>query len=169
MYETLTRSADVVSVGAVSSVAPDVEKLLDFLPVLYPGGSAWLARAAAEVEGGRADAFAAVVGDTTVGVGFGALKPSNRYKIRTLFVSPADRGRGIGRMLLVALTDRAKELGAYEIYVTAATTIRDDFEPMIGKAGFNIIATESSRYGCGRDEDIFVKQLHLLSDRTSLT
>ena len=49
MNDTLTHSTDVVSVGAVSSVPSDVENLLDFLPVLYPGGHAWLARTACEV------------------------------------------------------------------------------------------------------------------------
>lgn len=160
MNDTLTHSTDVVSVGAVSSVASDVEKLLDFLPVLYPGGAAWLARTACEVGNGTADAFAAVLDDATVAIGFGVLKPSNRYKVRTLFVSPAHRGQGIGTILIAALSDRAEHLGACEMYVTAAATIRDEFEPMIAKAGFERVGTEAGRYGCGRDEDIFVKLIY---------
>jgi len=159
MNETLTRDADVVWVGAVNSVAPDVENLLDFLPVLYPGGSSWFATMAAEVERGCADAFTAVLDDVTVGVGFGVLKPSNRYKVRTLFVSPSHRGCGVGGALLTALTARAEEVDADEMFVTAASTIRDEFQPLVCKAGFDLIATEADRYGVGRDENIFVRKL----------
>ena len=75
-------------------------------------------------------------------------------------MSPIHRGQGIGTILIAALSDRAEHLGACEMYVTAAATIRDDFEPMIAKAGFERVGTESGRYGCGRDEDIFVKLIY---------
>jgi GNAT superfamily N-acetyltransferase len=134
----------------------DLNALLDFLPVLYPGGDAWLRRVLHEVAAGRADATVVYEGDVVVGVFLGSLKPGGRYKIRTLFVDDAHRRRGIGQRLLRHARRAAAAAGACEIFVTAATTIRPQFEPFIAANEFVRLATMPNRYGPGRHEDVYL-------------
>jgi GNAT superfamily N-acetyltransferase len=51
------------------------------------------------------------------GVGCGGLKDlgSQVFEIKRMWIAPSHRGRGYARALLVALEERARELGALEI------------------------------------------------------
>ncbi len=134
----------------------DLNALLDFLPVLYPGGDAWLRRVLKEVAAGRADAAVAYSGANLVGVFLGSPKPDGRYKVRTLFVDESHRRLGIGHELLGHAQRAAAAAGARELFVTAATTIRPQFEPFVAANGFVRLATMSDRYGPGRHEDVYI-------------
>lgn len=129
--------------------------LLDFLPVLYPGGAEWLVRASDQIRRGAADAAEVRVAGEVAGLMLGIAKPSGLYKIRTLFVSRHFRGQGFGSALLDHAKGRAAEAGCTGMYVTAAETIRSEFEPTMAAHGFTRVVTVSNRYGPGRDEDVY--------------
>lgn len=134
----------------------DVRNLLDFLPVLYPGGEQWLdARLRLIDEGG---AVAHLVRDSAgalIGVLLGIAKESRRFKVSTLYVAPGHRGTGIGRTLIDSALLHARQAECEEIYITGATTVRDELSPLLSSRGFVRVATEKDRYGVGRDEDVY--------------
>ena len=132
-----------------------IEELLDFLPVLYPGGSAWLSRRMSDVARGRATALVAEVSGEMVGVALGILKASGRFKVSTLFVSPTHRGLGLGAELLDSMVVRARVVGANEVYITGAHSVRENLSPLLASRGFVLTATEANRYGQGRHEDVY--------------
>lgn len=132
-----------------------IESLLDFLPVLYPGGDVWLRRRLDDVAAGRAVGLTVVIDGTLAGVSFGILKPSNHFKISTLFVAPEFRHRGVGRALLDAMLNRAIGLDTTEVYITGATSVRGELAGLLENVGFSHVATERDRYGAGRDEDVY--------------
>lgn len=132
-----------------------IEKLLDFLPVLYPGGSAWLSRRMDDVAMGRATALVAEVLGEVVGVALGILKPRGRFKVSTLFVSPPHQGHGLGAELLDSMLWRARVAGANEVYITGAHSVRENLSPLLVSRGFVLTATEANRYGQGRHEDVY--------------
>jgi len=140
------------------SINDEIRELLDFLPVLYPGGSEWLNKRLNQVEEGCADGriVRATNGDLA-GVVLGVLKPTGRYKISTLFVSPAHRRRGIGAALLDAALAKALDHGAHETYITGAASVRANLEPLLQSRAFRCVAVEQDRYGAGRDECVFVR------------
>lgn len=138
-----------------SGLTDEHSALLDFLPVLYPGGADWFARASEQVSCGTADAAEVRVAGEVAGVMLGVAKPSGRYKIRTLFVSPRFRGQGIGSALMGHAKRSAIQAGCSAVYVTAAKTIRSEFQPAVMAGGFTLIATSLNRYGPGRDEDVY--------------
>lgn len=142
----------------LASINDEVRELLDFLPVLYPGGSAWLSKRLGQVEEGCADRqiLRATNGDIA-GVMLGVLKPTGRYKISTLFVSPAHRRHGVGSALLDAAIEKAVDCGAHETYITGAVSVRADLEPLLQSRAFHCVAVEQDRYGAGRDECVFVR------------
>lgn len=138
------------------ALSSDLVALLDFLPVLYPGGHTWLRRALAEVDAGEADAIFAYVDGVLAGVCLGTTKPDDRYKIRTIFVLPRFRRCGVGRALIQRARRAAIDAGAVELYVTAASTLRNDFRPFAEVNGLNHVATAPNRYGVGRHEDVYI-------------
>ncbi|PYY46417.1 hypothetical protein DEJ03_08010 [Curtobacterium sp. MCLR17_043] len=138
----------------------ELSTLLDFLPVLYPSGDVWLRRVLEEVAAGRADATVVYDDARVVGVFLGSPKPDGRYKIRTLFVDETHRRLGIGDELLRRAQRAAAAAGASEIYVTAATTIRPQFEPFVAGNEFVRLATMPDRYGPGRHEDVYIAAVH---------
>lgn len=136
----------------------EVREMLDFLPVLYPGGSEWLERRLCQVDDGTAVVHAVRAdGGQLAGVMLGVLKPSGRFKISTLFVREEYRRRGVGGALLDAALVHARVRGAKETYITGATSIRAELAPLLASRSFTRVATEISRYGEGRDEDVFVR------------
>ena len=147
------------SVRSLVRTDADVTSLLDFLPVLYPGGQDWLPRALSEVRAGSADGLAIEVDGQLAAVLLGKLKRGGRYKIRTLFVAPEHRGMGLGRKLLVEGVEAAKRADAREIYVTVASTVDSDIAPLLRSEGFELTALEFGRYGAGRDELIYTLRL----------
>lgn len=144
--------------SSLAASEEDVRELLDFLPVLYPEGHSWLAKALREVACGDADAFEIRSGDRLVGILLGKVK-GNRYKVRTLFVAPEYRGRGLGGDLLRRGIDAAYASGASFVYLTVADTMSDELAPLMRSEGFRQLALERNRYGIGRDELVFQRKL----------
>lgn len=132
-----------------------IHDLLDFLPVLYPGGDTWLERRLDDVAENRAYAYAMEAEDAVAAVCIGIHKPSRRFKISTLFVAPEHRGKGFGRALLKAMITQAVTVGAEEAYITGATSVRHELGALLHSAGFAHVHTEPCRYGPDRDEDVY--------------
>ncbi len=146
----------------IRSLAADgarVADLLDFLPVLYPGGEQWLVGALADVKSGEGDGWIVEENGNLVAILLGRLKPSGRYKIRTLFVAPEYRGHGHGRRLLRTALDAAEGARATHAYVTVASTVDSLIAPLLHSEGFEPIALERSRYGTYRDEIVYQRTL----------
>ncbi len=141
--------------NSLTAPANEITDLLDFLPVLYPGGDFWLPKVLAEVESGTADGFEVRVGGTLAGVLLGCLKSSGKYKIRTLFVAPRFRGQGVGRSLLLAGLDAAKNRGARAVYITFAHTLDAEIAPLLQSEGFCEAGNAVNRYGIGRHEVVY--------------
>lgn len=138
----------------------EVRELLDFLPVLYPGGEQWLDARLRLID--ERKAVAHLVRDhagTLVGVMLGIAKDAHRFKVSTLYVAPGHRGAGVGRTLLDAALLHAQQAECTEVYITGATTVRDELSPLLSSRGFVRIATERDRYGVGRDEDVYSRAL----------
>ncbi|WP_162257724.1 GNAT family N-acetyltransferase [Agromyces sp. Root81] len=136
----------------------EIVDLLYFLPVLYPGGAEWLTKRLIDVERGRAWADLVRVNGELVGISIALKKPSGRLKISTLFIAPEARSHGYGSALLDRMLKRAAESGAPEVYITGASTVRAQLEPLLSSRDFERVALEQGRYGPGRDEDIYVRR-----------
>lgn len=143
------------AIAQASAVPEGTCDLLDFLPILYPGGDSWLNKVNRELINSEADAFEIRLGGQLLAVAFGKPKPNNRYKLRTIFVSPAWRRHGFGKELMSAAFDAAQAAGANEIYVTAAESVRTEFGKFAISHGFAHVATLIERYGGGRNEDVY--------------
>jgi ribosomal protein S18 acetylase RimI-like enzyme len=76
----------------------------------------------------------------------GTLVPSEWATIRMLAVSPASRGRGIGRKLTEECINRARRDGAEIIGLTTADMMQIA-EPMYQRMGFRKEAELGTRYG----------------------
>lgn len=144
--------------SSLAASEEDVRELLDFLPVLYPDGHSWLTKALREVACGDAEAIEIRNADRLVGILLGKLK-GNRYKVRTLFVAPDYRGRGLGRVLLQRGIDAARASSASFVYLTVADTMSEELAPLMKSEGFSQLALERNRYGIGRDELVFQRKL----------
>lgn len=150
------KSADTGTLRTLVHSREALAKLLDFLPVLYPGGKEWLDRRLDDVERGDAHCILLYDGGELAGVSIGVLKPDNRFKICTLYVRPESRRVGGGSALLGEMLRISREHGGRETYITAAHTVSDELGRLLGAAGFSPVVTELHRYGDGRHETIFV-------------
>ena len=148
-----------LTASSLATLDSEVRELLDFLPVLYPGGEQWLERALNEVRSGEADGFEVRDNGELVGIVLGQLKPSGKYKLRTLFVAEQHRNNGIGRALLRAGIEAAENAGASAAYITFAHTITDEIKPLLDSERFEHLAYAPDRYGIGRDEIVSQRAL----------
>ena len=138
----------------------EVQELLDFLPVLYPGGEKWLSSRLELIDEGKAVArLARDRSGKLIGVMLGIAKSSRRFKVSTLYVASGHGGKGIGRALLDSAFVHAQQAACNEIYITGATTIRRELSPLLMSHGFKRVATETNRYGTGRHEDVYSRQI----------
>ncbi|MBO1752303.1 ribosomal protein S18-alanine N-acetyltransferase [Actinotalea sp. BY-33] len=83
-------------------------------------------------------------------------------QVMTIGVAPAQQGRGLGRLLLDALLDRARELGARAVLLE----VRVDNAPAIGlyeRAGFRTIGRRR-RYYQPEDVDALTMELALQAE-----
>ena len=138
-----------------SEEANGVRRLLRDLPSSYPGAEAWLERRLTDVTEGRAWAAVAREGDSVVGVALAVSKPEARFKLCTLYVAPAHRGRGLGAGLLDAALAAAD---GRETYITASARALHDLGPLLERAGFALTAVARDRYGRGRHEFVLVRR-----------
>lgn len=152
-------------VGTVSShrgvgyMRQRIVDLLDFLPVLYPGGSDWLARRLDDVVRGDASCVVLERDTEVIGVAIGVIKSESRFKICTLYVRPSARRLGGGSALLAEVLEVAKASGAKHAYITAAHTVSNELWSVLRPSGFRQIVTQLDRYGHGRHETVFIKDL----------
>lgn len=154
---------ELLKEDSTTSRAPEkwrerIAGLLDFLPVLYPGGDKWLTRRLTEVERGQAWCAVLDANGELAGVAIGVLKDDRRFKICTLFVRPEMRGQGGGSVLVSEMRRIALEVGATCSYVTVAHTLSDDLWRVLEPAGFQPDVTQLHRYGDGRHETVFSVQ-----------
>jgi GNAT superfamily N-acetyltransferase len=71
--------------------------------------------------------FLVVVDPSGDGVGCGGLKDlgSAIFEIKRMWIAPTHRGRGYARALLVALEERARELGAIELRLDSSSVLNE--------------------------------------------
>jgi GNAT superfamily N-acetyltransferase len=136
-----------------------VRELLDFLPLLYPGGADWLINRMNEIGSGQAEGTGISVDGRLIALTIAFHKPTNRMKLCTLFVSPEFRGQGIGRALLDASVARAYEIGAESVYITVAETVAHTIVPLLNSRNFATTDLVPDRYGPGRNELILNRDL----------
>lgn len=138
----------------------EIRELLSFLPGLYPGSGAWLdARLELIAE---EEAFSHQIrghDGSLAGIVLGIAKDSRRFKVSTLYVAKDHRGEGIGGELIDAAILEAQRVNCTEIYITGASTVRDQLFPLLTSRGFELISTAADRYGTGRDEDIYSRRV----------
>jgi GNAT superfamily N-acetyltransferase len=70
---------------------------------------------ATEVEPGRGGFFVAYVDDRPVACGAVRMLDAGTAEVKRMYVSPDERGRGLGRRLLAAIEAEARALGAQTI------------------------------------------------------
>ena len=75
----------------------------------------------AELAPDRGAFFVARDGDSPVGCGAVRLLDDGRAELKRMYVVPARRGDGVGRALLEALEDAARELGARTVVLETGT------------------------------------------------
>jgi ribosomal protein S18 acetylase RimI-like enzyme len=138
---------------------PAVFELLHGLPELYPNGSAWLHARLDRVLQHEAYCTLAVQGERLVGIMIETPKSGERLKLSTLYVSPAYRGIGVGRMLVEAGMRRWIGKRLHYVYVTVDHRLVEQFKQLLGPHGFETIAMDLDRYGTGRHEAILGRSL----------
>jgi ribosomal protein S18 acetylase RimI-like enzyme len=129
-------------------------ELLQGLTDLYPGGSEWLDARLDLVLELQAHCTLAVQGLRPVGVMIETPKPENRLKVSTLYVSPACRGAGIGRMLIQAGLRRWLDQRLRYVYVTVDYRLAEQIKRLVAPHGFETVAIDHNRYGNGRHETV---------------
>jgi GNAT superfamily N-acetyltransferase len=129
-----------------------VFSMLRILPVLYPGGFAWLEQRLSDVIDGKARCTLAVWGSQLLGIAIESLKGQYRIKLSTLWVEPCYRGIGVGSRLLLDCQRNWIRHDISEAYITMDVDRRHLLVPVLSRLGFREIAMCHSRYGLDRDE-----------------
>lgn len=155
-----------------SVVLADVDRIVQLERVLF-GGSAWTETMVREELGGSGRWYVGVDGDDLVlDRGSAPLAPGSRLvayaglwfdgddaQVMTIGVAPSAQRRGLGRLLLGALVERAVELGARSVLLE----VRVDNEPAIElyrRAGFTVLGRRP-RYYQPEDVDAWTMRLPL--------
>lgn len=153
-----------------SVVLADVDRMVQLERLLF-GGSAWSETMVREELGAPGRWYVGVDGDGLVR-GDAPLSPGSRLvayaglwfdgddaQVMTIGVAPSVRRRGLGRLLLATLVDRAVELGARSVLLE----VRVDNEPAIELyrgAGFSVLSRRP-RYYQPEDVDAWTMRLPL--------
>lgn len=82
----------------------------------------WAARAMRGAESADFATFVAVGRDTLIGIADGLRHDEDTVEVAGMWVEPEQRGRGIGRQLLAALTEWAATQQATRLSLTVVTT-----------------------------------------------
>lgn len=98
----------------------DVEPLAEFIEPFVLQGRL-LRRTMEELEQLLPHAFVALVGGRIVGCAALEIYSKKLAEVRSLAVDPNHRGRGIGKRLVQACVDRAKERGIFEVMAITST------------------------------------------------
>jgi GNAT superfamily N-acetyltransferase len=146
-----------------------VFELLQFLPVLYPNGDAWLDKRLGEILNGRGRCTLARRPGQIVGITIETPKNLKSIKLSTIFVHHDFRARGIGTSLLASRVSEWRRESARQCYVTADFRIAEQLRSFLGRFSFEERAFLRNRYGEGRHEVVFCwtserDQQHLRSD-----
>lgn len=155
----MPNASQAVTVRRLTSLEKAVEVLVRPALALYPDSDEWYRRVKAKVAVGAADAFAVYSGEALAGVALGVLKSESAYKLRTFTVASEFRGRGLGALLLKAIEGRALSSGAEVIYVTTDARAKESFGSFVIDRGYSEVASVEDRYGVGRNELVYSKQL----------
>jgi Acetyltransferase (GNAT) domain len=131
-----------------------VLNLLTDLPLLYPGGAAWLSVRLRDVVRRRAACWLAFRCDVLAGIAIETPKGRRVRKLSTLFVGEAFRGRGIAYSLVSRLTRNWTRDELDLAYVTVDLRKAVDLSSVLWKFGFIYQTVEFGRYGSERDEVI---------------
>jgi ribosomal protein S18 acetylase RimI-like enzyme len=132
-----------------------VRSLLWFLPTLYPNAHKWLSRRLADVRDQRAMCSVAVIDSRIVGLTIVTPKGSRVAKLSTIYVDPAFRYRGVGRLLLRSCCRDWLVDGMESAYVTADSSACNQLWPLLEHFGFHLAGSAANRYGEGRNELIY--------------
>jgi putative acetyltransferase len=91
-----------------------------------------------EVAPGRGAFFVAYAGDRAVGCGAIRRLDADTAEIKRMYVAPGMRGRGVGRVVLAALEEEARRLGASRIVLETGERQREALT-LYSAAGFSRI------------------------------
>lgn len=133
---------------------PDVQRLLSFLPTLYPGAEAWLANAIEQTAKGEAVTLLAVHNREPVGIVIEKPKGCGRVKLSTFFVADGFRRVGIGNSLLENRKLAWEARGVSEVYITFSKNLASHLAPFLERHGFRNCGVRWDRYGPGRHEQV---------------
>jgi putative acetyltransferase len=110
-------ASEPIAIARSELDAPESRALIDALNAelraLYPEpGATHFRLDPEEVMGGRGAFLVAYFGRTPVGCGAVRLLDAETAELKRMYVSPSERGRGLGRCLVAALEAEARALGA---------------------------------------------------------
>lgn len=145
--------------GSETVSLEELKALLQNLDELYPGSGPWLEKVQAQLRDGTADAFGYREAGELRAIGLGTAKGSKGYKIRTLYVDPRSRGRGVGSQILGELLGRARELGSSAVYITVSEDVLQDFQHLLSSRGLHPELVLKGRYREARAEIVFRAEL----------
>jgi hypothetical protein len=134
--------------------------LLDFLPTLYPGGLAWLARRLDDVERGDAHCWLAKAHNKAVGILIDTPKGKRSHKLSTIFVKNSCVGLRLGAALYSSVYRLWLEQGIDHVHVTVPAIRKCSIESFLLQRQFSKYSFDSNRYGDGRDEIVYSLHVH---------
>jgi len=132
-----------------------IVNLLGFLPNQYPEADEWLERRLTEAFNGNAYAFCLFHSGELVGILLGILKPNNKMKISTFYITPEHSGLGLGKILLAAGVATAILEKASAVYLTANARLEKTLGGLLENQGFKLIAAKPDLYIIGDTENIY--------------
>jgi GNAT superfamily N-acetyltransferase len=149
------RTSSIVLRPMLGTDRGSVQRLLSFLPRLYPNGAPWLERRLDDVFAEKARCTVAVLRRRLVGIAIETPKGHRRLKLSTIYVHPSHRSLGVGKRLLERARRQWLLAGIREVWVTANAEVSPELAPLVSRVGFEFTTLQSNRYGDGRDEVIF--------------
>lgn len=129
--------------------------LLHDLPMLYPGGGAWLERRLEDVLQRRARCTLAVTANGPIGIVIETPKERGRLKLSTIFVDFSFRGIGVASSLMTECRRIWMQKGVERVHVTADLKRVPTLLPLLRKNGFRLASVVYERYGPSRHEAVF--------------
>lgn len=134
----------------------NVLNFLSFLENNYPSYKQW---ATGKLASPDTISYLVFHNEQVIGIGIGAIKKGDKFKISTFYITPDFRKQSLGHNLLQLFIQKAVEKKATQIYITANSTLHSTLGEFLITRGFALTTQLPNKYVTGHTENVYIKTL----------
>lgn len=134
----------------------NVLKFLNFLENNYPNYKEWAIK---KLNSSDTISYLVFHNEQVIGIGIGAIKKGDKFKISTFYIAPDFRKQSLGHNLLQLFIQKAVEKKATQIYITANSTLHSTLGEFLTTRGFVLTTQLPNKYVTGHTENVYIKTL----------